>query len=793
MRKVSPSRPEGGVRDQSVLRLRIVIRGAVQGVGFRPFVYRLANEMHLSGWVLNSSQGVFIEGEGEKERLDAFVQRIQKEKPSLAFIQSMEFFYLDPAGFVKFEIRPSNSEGEKSAHVLPDIATCPECLAEILDPANRRYLYPFTNCTNCGPRFSIIESLPYDRSHTSMKMFTMCADCQQEYENPKDRRFHAQPNACPTCGPQLSLWDEGGHVLAVRNDALREAAIAIREGRIVALKGIGGFQLVVDARNDRAVRHLRARKGREEKPFALMYPGLNEIRRRCEVSDLEERLLLSPESPIVLLKRRASEGDEVAESVAPRIPTLGVMLPYTPLHHLLLRELRFPVVATSGNLSNEPICTDEKEALHRLRGIADRFLVHDRPVVRHVDDSIVRILLGRELVLRRARGYAPLPVALERQPRDSVLAVGAHLKNTIALSFDSNVFMSQHIGDLESGESMNAFKRAVADFQKLYDTTPTRVVCDSHPDYLSTQFAKSLPVPVTTVQHHVAHVAACMAENHLDGKLLGVAWDGTGLGDDGTIWGGEFLLAEGSSFDRVATFRTFPLPGGEQAIREPRRVAIGLLYEMLGPGVFERKDIPSIASLAEYERRVIGRALGRTINCPRTSSVGRLFDAVASLLDVRQRLGFEGQAAMELEYAALEADTREQYDVELVTSRHPIVLDWAPMIKGILADSEARVSARAISAKFHNTLANTILRVAQAVGQNRVVLSGGCFQNSFLMTRTVHLLADHGIRPYWHQRIPPNDGGIALGQISMLACEPKRQPDQQKENGYVPRDSRKSH
>jgi hydrogenase maturation protein HypF len=479
------------------VRLRVVIRGAVQGVGFRPFVYRLATEMKLPGWVSNSAQGVFIEVEGEKETLNQFLFRIQREIPPRAFIQSLEFSFLESIGFISFEIRKSDSAGMKTALVLPDVSTCPDCLKDIFDPSNRRYLYPFTNCTNCGPRFSIIEALPYDRPNTSMKKFEMCPECNAEYENPLDRRFHAQPNACPVCGPKLELWDYKGAVIAERHNALLLASEAIRAGKIVAVKGLGGFHLMVDACNDQAVCRLRERKHREEKPLALMFPSLEAIKCECDVHEFETRLLLSPESPIVLLEaKREKENSTLASSIAPSNPYLGVMLPYTPLHHILLKELGSPVVATSGNLSDEPICIDEHEALIRLNGIADIYLVHNRPIVRHMDDSIVRVMMERELVLRRARGYAPLPINVGRQHAVSLLAVGAHLKNTIALTSGDNVFISQHIGDLETEESLDAFHRVIADFQTLYETKPAQIVCDLHPDYLSSKFARSTGIPI---------------------------------------------------------------------------------------------------------------------------------------------------------------------------------------------------------------------------------------------------------------------------------------------------------
>jgi hydrogenase maturation protein HypF len=755
-----------------IQRARIAVRGAVQGVGFRPCVYRLAVEMNLTGWVRNSTEGVFIEVQGEQGLLETFLLRLQAEKPARSFIQSLEFSYLDPAEFHGFEIRASSDDGARNALVLPDIAVCADCLADILDPANRRYRYPFTNCTNCGPRFTIIESLPYDRGNTSMKLFPMCPQCRQEYEDPLDRRFHAQPNACPACGPRLALWDAAGDILAGTDDALVGAAAAVRGGKIVAVKGLGGFHLIVDARNTQAVERLRARKRREEKPLALMFPSLSAVRHLCEVSRLEERLLLSPESPIVLLQRSrrpVPPADAVAPAVAPGNPYLGVMLPYTPLHHLLLRELAFPVVATSGNLSDEPMCIDELEARSRLRRIADCFLVHNRPIVRHMDDSIVRVLLGRELVLRRARGYAPLPISLG-QAAPVMLAVGAHLKNTVALSVGKNIFVSQHIGDLETAEASEAFRGVIASFRGLYQVQPEVVVADMHPDYLSTKFAHSCGRPVIAVQHHYAHVAACMAENELDGPVLGVSWDGTGYGTDGTLWGGEFLVADAASFRRVATLRSFRLPGGASAIKEPRRSAVGALYEIMGDALFERDDLAPVRAFSRGEIAILRRMLAQAVNAPVTTSAGRLFDAVAAITDLRQGNSFEGQAAMELEFALADTAAGDSYPVSLkvpgAAAGSLLILDWGPMMLALIDDLKQGSALSTVAARFHNALVEGITAVARRIALERVALSGGCFQNRYLTERAVRRLEAEGFRPYWHQRIPPNDGGIALGQIA---------------------------
>ncbi len=758
----------------SAERTKIVVRGAVQGVGFRPFVYRLAQELGLKGWVLNCADGVFIEIEGEGQRGRSFLLRLEKERPPRAIIQSLEFAILDPVGYESFEIRESEDVGAKTTLILPDIATCRDCLRETLDPSDRRYRYPFTNCTNCGPRFSIIHALPYDRPNTSMREFAMCPECDREYHDPTSRRFHAQPNACPQCGPHIEIWDTAGRPLFRDAQALRHAVSLIRGGSILALKGLGGFQLIVDARNESAVARLRRRKHREEKPFALMAPSLEAVQASCHVSDLEKRLLLSAESPIVLLERRTSR--DLAASVAPGNPCLGIMLPYTPLHHLLMRELGSEIVATSGNLSDEPICTDEIEALERLKGIADAFLVHDRRIVRHVDDSIVRVIRDRELVLRRARGYAPLPIHLTNS-LPSILAVGAHLKNNVALSVGQDVFLSQHIGDLATEQALRAFQKVSQDLLGLYEITPTAVACDMHPEYLSTKHAHQLGTPAFHVQHHWAHVLACMAENEVVPPALGIAWDGTGYGTDGTIWGGEFLCARDGSFERVAHFRQFRLPGGEAAIKQPSRAALGALFEVWGELALNRVDLFPVRNFSQGQLRVIGGMLRRGVNAPLTSSAGRLFDAVASLIGIRQRVTFEGQAAMELEFA-IEPGVKASYPFEIINGS-PLIVDWRPTVEAVVSDMTRNEPVGGISAKFHNTMAEIVRVVALRIGETKIVLTGGCFQNRYLTEACLQRLLDAGFRPYWHQRVPPNDGGISLGQIIAAAA---RLPSSVKEN-----------
>lgn len=823
-----------------VKRLKIVLRGAVQGVGFRPFVLRLATQEALGGWVVNSAQGVVIEVEGKRPTLERFFQRLHLECPPHTILQSVEATWLDAVGLGRFEIRVSESVGPITALVLPDLATCPDCVGDIFNSSGRRFLYPFTNCTHCGPRYSIMSGLPYDRQNTSMRKFRLCPQCYLEYNNPRDRRFHAQPNACPRCGPQLSFWDKRGRPLAKAHAALLRAVEALREGQIVAVKGLGGFHLMVSAFNDRAVARLRQLKQRDEKPFAVMFPTLEILGTFCELTPPEEHLLLSAEAPIVLLPRRTVRGratrDGLAGAIAPDHPLLGAMLPHTPLHHILMNQLGLPVVATSGNLRDEPLCTDELDALKRLGPFVDYLLVHDRPILRHVDDSVVRWVSGRELVLRRARGYCPLPVAVlpiskwHATPDDApvALAVGAHLKNTVALATGGQIFLSQHIGDLETEPALHAMQRVAEDLQKLYHVHPAAVVADLHPDYLSTQWAVRLtttaptapvvpagdmPAPATAdtavalvpelkpespnwvrpwlrakstpsavpggplpklfqVQHHLAHVLACMAENEVEPPVLGVAWDGAGLGTDGTIWGGEFLKITDGAWERVAHLRTFRLPGGDAAAREPRRSALGVLFELQGAAAFDLAGLPLQEAFSAEELANFRTMLERGVNAPVTSSAGRLFDAVAALVLRRRTSAFEGQAAMQLEMAVTPGWDEQEYAFPLLTpapgAGGPAVLDWGPLIRDLLQDLKDRASAAMAATRFHDALVRGILTVAQQVGIERVALSGGCFQNRHLTERTIAGLTAKGFQPSWHQRIPPNDGGLAVGQILAL-------------------------
>ena len=759
--------------DVSVKRLRLVVRGAVQGVGFRPFVYRLAKRFGLTGWVINATDGVYIEVEGREDILKDFERAIVEEKPPVSFIQAIERSWLERVGYTEFTIRKSEEEGEKTVLILPDIATCKDCMVEVFDPKDRRYRYPFTNCTNCGPRFTIIESLPYDRPNTTMKIFKMCEACSREYEDPSDRRFHAQPNACPVCGPQVELWDHGGRVKKIGDDAMREAVKLLKDGKILAVKGLGGFHVMVDPFSVKSVELLRKRKPRKEKPYALMFPDLETVKKHCYVTEREEEELTSPVAPILLLRKR--EESNIPDIVAPGNPYLGVMLPYTPLHHILLKDLGKPVIATSGNLSDEPIITDEREAIQRLKNVVDLFLVHTRPIKRHADDSIERVLGNRTVILRRARGLAPFPIRV-KMSLQRVLAFGGHLKNTFALGIGENVFISQHIGDLETRESLKVFLREIEDFRRLFDFDPEVLACDMHPRYLSSQIAQEMAeregIPLVKVQHHHAHLVSCMVENDVEEAILGITWDGTGYGLDGTVWGGEFLFGDFSEFKRVAHFRTFPLLGGDKAIKEPRRVALGLLFEIYQDGVFE--EFPSLKEhFTEEERRVFLNALKAKVNTPLTSSVGRMFDAVASILGVRQRITFEGQAAMELEFRAMRTDGGPIFPYEL-KGKEPVVIDWWPLIHALIEERKKGTPVELLARGFHRTLAHIIKDVALSLGSKRVALTGGVFQNVVLIKETEDLLLREGIQVITHQRVPPNDGGISLGQAVVAGVKMKQ-------------------
>ncbi len=769
--KGSMTHSEKSAGDATPVRAEISVRGVVQGVGFRPFVHRLAIHLGLAGCVRNSSGGAEIEIEGQTAQCEPFIGRLKTDLPPGCVIDQISVTWRDPLGVTGFQVSDSDSSGPKGPVGLSDTATCKACLQELFDASNRRYRYPFITCTQCGPRFSLVEQLPFDRPRTTMRAFRACDECEREYHDIGDRRYHSQTNACPDCGPRVWLWDRTGHVVASDEAGLAEAVAAIREGKIVGVKGLGGFHLLVDAHNHEAVKRLRERKQRPEKPLAVMFRNLEQVEQYCATDWGERELMGSPAAPIVLVSRASqrppgsSGTGELAENVAPGSPYLGCLLPYTPLHHLLLAELGRPVVATSGNLSEEPICTDENEALFRLGEVADLFLIHDRAIARPVDDSVAQVVLGRPLLLRRARGYVPLPVRVT-EPLPPILAVGGQMKNTLALAIGNQICLSHHLGDLDSVESTEAFRKALAELPAFYDLEPVALACDAHPGYESTRFAERQPEPLVRVQHHYAHILACMADNDLRGPVLGVAWDGTGYGTDGTIWGGEFLRVDQAVFERVAHLRQFRLPGGDSAAREPKRSAAGLLFEMLGAA-----DFGSVAAVVAphwgrawtpTEREGLSTMLSNKLNSPACSSMGRLFDAVASLLGVRHRASFEGQAAMELEFAA--AGEEGNTCVSMTLSPEG-VLDWSPLIRHLLEQLKGGASLGKLASEFHNGLVEAIVSVAQLHPDVPIVLTGGCFQNRLLLERSVVRLRELAREVYWHRQVPSGDGGLSLGQV----------------------------
>jgi hydrogenase maturation protein HypF len=727
----------------------------------RPFVFQLAERCRQNGWVANTGSGLTIAIEGSPELQRRFLDGLNNP-PSPANILSLSVDRRPLANYGRFEIRHSEAEGLSPAFVLPDLAICGDCLRDLFDPAGRFHLYPFTSCSRCGPRYSIIESLPYDRERTAMAGFTLCPACARDYRDPENRRFHAQTIACAQCGPVLSLFDRAGNALAEGGRALEAACRYLREGRIVAVKGVGGFQLWADAADPAAVERLRTRKHRPAKPFALMVAGLREAESLCFSSDLERQALASPAAPIILLKRRPDAA--VAAEVAPGNTMLGMMLAYAPLHHLLLRGFGGPVVATSGNRHGEPICIGNDQALARLADIADYFLTHDRPILRPLDDSVARVINGRLTLLRRARGYAPLPLLTATELPDA-LAVGGHLKNTVAIGRGRQMIVSPHIGDLDCEASVRQCEAALADIRQFYQSEPKLIVRDLHDDYGASRIAEheaqrgEQPIKTVKVQHHYAHVLACMAEHGLEPPLLGVAFDGNGLGSDNTLWGGEFLRIHNEGFERFAHLRAFSLPGGEKAMKEPRRAALGLLYALDSGSAFERMA----PHFSAAESNLLESALGKGINCPRTTSVGRLFDAAASLLGLCQANRFEGQAAIALEQCAAAAESEQLYDFRIVETR-PYLIDWQPMIEQLLEDVPT-CNQGLIARKFHNTLAAVITAIAERAGERAVVLSGGCFQNALLVERTAGKLKSAGFQVYCHEKIPPNDGGLSLGQL----------------------------
>ncbi|MBM4448198.1 MAG: carbamoyltransferase HypF [Chloroflexi bacterium] len=750
-------------------RLRIEVRGIVQGVGFRPFVYRLARDCHLNGWVHNTSGNVAIEVEGAEGDISQFLNLLPAKAPPAAHLQDIATRKLPVKGDADFVIRKSQAEPGKYQPVSPDLATCSECLEEVFNPGNRRYQYPFTNCTSCGPRFTIIRDIPYDRPMTTMSHFRMCPDCQAEYDDPLDRRFHAQPNACPECGPSQKLTDRDGLQLPCP-DPLQEAADLLRKGYIVAVKGLGGFQLAGDATNREAVARLRERKKRPGKPFALMMASIAEIKKHCLVSPEEAELLLSPNAPIVLLRWR-KDISNVTTLVAENNKYLGVMLPYTPLHHILMRHAARPLVMTSGNLSEEPICQDNDEALRRLQNIADYFLLHNRDIHARYDDSVYLVERGTARAIRRARGYAPSPIRLPFKA-GQVLACGAEEKNTFCLTRDEYAFLSQHIGDMDNEETAEHYENTIDLYQRLFRIKPEVIAYDLHPEYLSTKYALKCATEkrlrTVGVQHHHAHIVSCLVENDFRGPVIGIAFDGVGYGTDGNLWGGEFLTCDGGSFERLAHLEYVPMPGGAAAIRKPYRMALSYLYTLLGEETL-LDGLPIMSKIPSDEIEIIKMQLKQRLNSPLTSGAGRLFDAVSALAGVRGRIDHEAQAAIELEMLAPDDVTNfEPYPFTISDMAKPAVIELKELVSAVLNDARNGIKPEAISARFHKTMASIILEACRLIsyqtGLKAVALSGGVFQNRLLFSLAVAVLEKEGFRVLTHRLVPCNDGGISLGQ-----------------------------
>jgi hydrogenase maturation protein HypF len=747
----------------------ISVTGVVQGVGFRPFVYQLAKKYDLKGIVYNTSESVKIEVEGAKTNIDAFDIDLKEKAPTLSHIENISIVFDKPKKYAGFKIVSSVPEKNKYQLISPDLATCSQCREEVFDPEDRRYRYPFTNCTNCGPRFTIIEDIPYDRARTTMRSFIMCPQCQAEYDDPLNRRFHAQPNACAKCGPRLELLDvKGKHIDSA--DPMSSTLDLIRQGNIVAIKGLGGFLLACDARNDAAVKLLRNRKERPSKPFAVMVCDLAEARKHCGISVEEEKLLLSTAGPIVLMWKK--EASTVSKLVAPGIKYLGLMLPYTPLFHVLLKEAQMPLVMTSGNACEEPISKDNWEALEKLSGIADYFLVHNRDIHARYDDSVTLVEFGKQRVLRRARGYAPFPIKLPFHSRQ-VLAFGADEKNTFCMTRDNYAFISQHIGDLDNLNIIEHLENTKDLYQKLFRLKPEIIAYDLHPDYLSSKYAMEVAEKSTvrsiSVQHHHAHIVSCMAENSIQSPVIGVALDGTGYGTDGNIWGGEFLIADYTKFRRLGYLEYLPLPGGDAAIRKPYRTAISYLVSLLGESHFT-SGLKFLEEIDPYEIEAVKKMSLSRINSPLTSSMGRLFDAVAALIGVRSTIDYEAQAAIELETAAYDPDRKSiaGYAFDVKEQDGVFQLKLQHVFSGIVEDLHANVPASIISFRFHATVVEMISSMCRLIRSkeniSQVALSGGVFQNRLLLRKTVPALEADGFKVFTHSLVPSNDGGISLGQ-----------------------------
>jgi hydrogenase maturation protein HypF len=755
--------------DAAIERVRITIGGRVQGVGFRPSVYRHAVATGMTGFVRNTVRGVQVEAQGSRGSVRRFLACLRSESPRQAHVESMEVVEIpavpDEGGF---QIVPSARSGDLLVGFPPDLATCSECVRELFTVSDRRYRYPFINCVNCGPRFTIIAELPYDRAATSMSVFPLCTDCRREYEDPRDRRFDAQPNACPVCGPRLFLLDEKGRPVATE-DPLASAVNLLKSGKIVAVKGVGGFHLCCDAKNDDAVLQLRTRKGRRDKPFAVMFSSCEQIGSYTAAGPDEIMELLSPAAPVVVIRRKPEAG--LSKWIAPDTADVGVLLPYSPLHYLLLHSIS-PLVMTSGNISEEPIAHDERTLGRILGRVADAALTHNRAIVRRCDDSVIKMVGGRRLMLRRSRGFAPQSVLLpfEGPP---VLAVGAELKNTFCMTRGNKAFLSQHIGDLVEHPGWMFFLEAVEDLAALLKIKPLYVAHDLHPAYESTRFAQSFPPDHRmAVQHHHAHIVSCMAEHGLTGPVLGVAFDGSGMGDDQTIWGGEFLVADYRGYRRAARVAPFRLPGGDEAIRHPPRTAVGVLFSVLGAET-EAAVAQFLPSLRAEHRGVLLSMLRSNVRAPITTSAGRLFDAVAALLGLCDAVTYEGQAAVRLQTLASKSETPRAYALECAQSPSEslLLLDYSSLVRDILEDLDKGVPRENMALGFHYAMADGIAkmcrRLADAERLDRVVLCGGVFQNELLLRLTEAQLRSAGLAVYWPHDVPPNDGGVSLGQAAV--------------------------
>jgi len=748
-------------------RLAITVKGIVQGEGFRPFVYSLAHSLNLAGWVKNAAIGVLIEIEGPDSDIEQFCHYLSSQAPPLARIDSISQEDIPYQGISGFVILPSDG-GERDTLIAPDMAICPECLADMRDPNNRRYRYPFTNCTNCGPRFTIIESLPYDRPATTMRDFTLCDACDAEYHDPMNRRFHAQPNACPVCGPQMAFNNnEGKHV---SGDVWQLADSALKKGEILAVKGLGGYHLVCDAQNEQAVKKLRSRKYRWDKPFAVMMPNIDTIKRFCLVNDEEEFLLNSRRRPIVLLQKK--KGEELAFEVAPNNARLGVMLPYTPMHYLLM-EQQIALIMTSGNISDEPIVYQDDEAFSRLAQIADSFLINNRPIFRRCDDSVVVFAADKARLLRRSRGYAPQTLSFNKV-NQSILACGGEQKNTFCLTKGKKAFLSQHIGDLENLATLESFEKEIAYFQKMFAISPKVIAYDLHPEYLSTKYALDYPGDVKTigVQHHHAHLASVLAEAGVSEPVIGLIFDGTGYGTDGHLWGGEVLVGNAVSYSRAAHLDYVPMPGGAKAIREPWRMALSYLAATIGvEGLGKHslvKDFPD-------NWQLLWQTTQKGINAPLTSGMGRLFDAVAACCGIGQKVNYEGQAAIELEQSIIpQTANAYQFAIKQEQNTDGYIIDWRPVFNSLIEDLASGQIIGAIAWRFHEAVINLALEIClilkEKLAINTVALSGGVWQNIYLMEGTIKVLREAGFEVLSNSKVPTNDGGISYGQAAVAAA-----------------------